>query len=187
MTWGAENRAAQRARARTLSGNLAGQEGVAGLPQGDHTERGSRGGAPIWVAAPAFVPPSHWKSSPAADPDGFAVFGRYPKGFLAHVLKLQLVGPVRRDQVLHVCSGTLSESEAWTVDLRPQAKPRVIADGRALPFRDGAFAAVKRRRASCDPVAASASCTSRCRSRRRVAGWSRSTASARASGFGSGR
>jgi hypothetical protein len=79
---------------------------------------------------------------PEADPDGFAVFGRFPKGWLRHIVKAALLGPVRRDRILHVCSGTLSETERWTVDVRSQARPRVVADGRALPFRDGSFPAV---------------------------------------------
>ena len=74
------------------------------------------------------------------DPDGFAVFGRFPKGFLRHFLKLRMLGDVTRDEVLHVCSGTLTE--AWTVDVRAEAKPRVIANGTALPFRDASFKAV---------------------------------------------
>lgn len=77
-----------------------------------------------------------------ADPDGFAIFGRYPKGWIRHVLKLQLLGDVKRDEILHVCSGTLSESERWTVDIRPEAKPSVVADGKSLPFRHGSFPAV---------------------------------------------
>lgn len=77
-----------------------------------------------------------------AEPDGLAVFGRYPKGWLAHVLKLRLMGDVRRDEILHVCSGTLSESERWTVDLRLEARPSVVANGTALPFRDGTFKAI---------------------------------------------
>lgn len=75
-----------------------------------------------------------------ADPDGFAVFGRFPKGLLRHILKLQLLGDVRRNEVLHVCSGTLTER--WTVDLRAEARPRVQADGTALPFRSASFKAV---------------------------------------------
>jgi len=77
-----------------------------------------------------------------ADPDGFAVFGRYPKGFLRHIVTLGLLGPVRRDAILHVCSGTLSETERWTVDLRLEARPRVVGNGCALPFRDACVAAV---------------------------------------------
>lgn len=80
------------------------------------------------------------------DPDGFAVFGRFPRGWLEEIVRLRLLGDVRRDQILHVCSGTLSETEKWTVDIRSQAKPRVIADGAALPFRDECFFAVL-----CDP------------------------------------
>ncbi len=78
----------------------------------------------------------------AGDVDGFAVFGRYPKGFLAHVVKAEWLGRVRRDEILHVCSGTLSETETWTVDVRGQARPRVQADGKALPFRADSFKAV---------------------------------------------
>ena len=129
--------------------------------------RGSRGGAPIWVmhgegyglvwgetsdadehrrrsrsASAAFTPPSHRTSNAEGDPDGFAVFGRYPKGWLAHVVRLRLLGDVARGDILHVCSGTLSDSERWTVDVRADARPRVQANGAALPFRDAAFPAV---------------------------------------------
>jgi hypothetical protein len=76
------------------------------------------------------------------DPDGFAVYGRYPKGWLRHVLRTQLLGPVERREVLHVCSGTLGTDEAWTVDLRPEAQPRLVASGTALPIRDASFKAV---------------------------------------------
>lgn len=121
--------------------------------------KGSLGGAPIWNMRAAYMPDmsglirlsrhtAHQRDGvgrqfdPEADVDGFAVFGRYPKGFLAHVVKVQLLGDVRRDDILHICSGTLSESERWTVDLRAEARPRVQASGTALPFRDGSFAAV---------------------------------------------
>jgi hypothetical protein len=77
-----------------------------------------------------------------ADVDGFAVFGRYPKGFLRHVVRAQLLGNVQRAEILHVCSGTLSESERWTTDIRIEARPRVVADGRFLPYKTGAFRAV---------------------------------------------
>ncbi len=77
-----------------------------------------------------------------ADPDGFNVFGRFPKGFLNHVLRHRWLGDVRADDILHVCSGTLSDTERWTVDLRRAARSRVLADGTALPFRDASFKAV---------------------------------------------
>lgn len=126
---------------------------------------GSRGGAPIWVMAEAFMPRNskyaperqpyrdalaggHAKGFPdgqnGTDPDGFAVFGRYPNGFLDHVLATELLGVNRaqRDNILHVCSGTLGPEEAWTVDVREEARPRVVASGDALPFGDACFQAV---------------------------------------------
>ncbi len=75
-----------------------------------------------------------------ADPDGLAVFGRFPKGWLRHALRLRLFGDITPTDLLHVCSGTLTE--AWTVDVRLTARPRVVADGKMLPFRDASFAAV---------------------------------------------
>lgn len=77
-----------------------------------------------------------------ADPDGFAVFGQFPHGFLRDVLRMQLLGDVRRDEVLHVCSGTLGHRERWTVDSRLAARPAVVAKGEALPFREASFRAV---------------------------------------------
>jgi hypothetical protein len=172
MVWGAtSDRAEQRRRGSALTAAYEGPRGIphvtneqAGLGQtGRRADRdgraGSRGGAPIWVCAEAWMPEDGLSRSYAekraglqrgadeserndADPDGFAVFGRYPKGFLRHALKVGLLGDVDRQDVLHVCSGTLSETERWTVDLRPQARPRVIADGRSLPFRDASFPAV---------------------------------------------
>jgi hypothetical protein len=75
-----------------------------------------------------------------ADADGYAVFGRFPIGWLDQVFRDRLLGDVRRADVLHVCSGTLTER--WMVDLRRQARPSVVGNGCALPFRDASFAAV---------------------------------------------
>lgn len=77
-----------------------------------------------------------------ADPDGFAVFGQFPYGFLADVIRLKLLGDVTRDEILHVCSGTLGPRERWTVDCRLAARPAVVAQGQALPFRNAAFRAI---------------------------------------------
>lgn len=77
-----------------------------------------------------------------AEPDGFAVFGQFPFGWLDDVVRLQMLGPVQRDEILHVCSGTLGPRERWTVDMRPAARPLVVARGEALPFRDACFKAV---------------------------------------------
>lgn len=76
------------------------------------------------------------------DPDGFAVFGQFPYGWLSDVVKLQLLGDVARQDILHVCSGTLSEHERWTVDIRPAARPLVVAKGQQLPFLANSFPAV---------------------------------------------
>lgn len=77
-----------------------------------------------------------------ADPDGFAVFGQFPNGFLSDVLRMKLLGDVARDEVLHVCSGTLGPRERWTVDVRLAARPAVVAQGQALPFVEASFRAV---------------------------------------------
>lgn len=140
MTWGrTSDQDEHRARSRAAVWDRPTPIGVNRPP---NRGVGSRGGAPIWVMAEAFIPPSHWTSNQEADPDGFAVFGRYPKGFLSHVIDRQLLGRVQRHEVLHVCSGTLSDTEAWTVDMRAQARPRVQALGTSLPFRSQSFRAV---------------------------------------------
>lgn len=94
----------------------------------------------MWSMAEAYAPED---VDTEGDDDGFHVFGRYPNGFIDHVLANQLLGVgVDRHSVLHVCSGTLGPTERWTVDLRPEARPRVVASGTALPFPDDTFRAV---------------------------------------------
>jgi hypothetical protein len=122
----------------------------------------ARGGAKIWSMREAWTMPSpctcatvgrteclRHKGQVAlsaqmagADPDGFAVFGQFPDGWFRDVLRLKLLGDVHRDDILHVCSGTLGPAERWTVDIRAEARPLVIANGEALPFRAGVFGAV---------------------------------------------
>lgn len=140
---------------------MSGFRNVARMLPHHARQRGSLGGAPVWVCREAFMEEClsiRFKGSAcntcgssrhlssqhdaSADPDGFAVFGRYPNGFLSHVLRLRLLGDIRRDEVLHVCSGTLGPDEKLTVDLRREARPMVVADGAALPFRDESLAAV---------------------------------------------
>lgn len=165
MTWGrTSDRVDHRLRSLALSGNLAACGSPAGMPARGNARAGlgSRGGAAIWVMREAWMPRTEthgqWmrngqprRTTPVgvdrapdmADPDGFAVFGRFSKGWLRHILRLELLGRgVGRDDVLHVCSGTLGPEERWTVDLRPEARPRVVATGCALPFRDGSVRAV---------------------------------------------
>lgn len=68
------------------------------------------------------------------------VWGTFPRGFLSWCYRrLEVV--TSRD-VLHMCSGALTrEMGGVRVDLRPDARPDVVADARALPFRDGEFRA----------------------------------------------
>ena len=154
MVWARGHRSAEH-KARSAAFSLA------SMPT--HLHRlGSRGGAPIWVAHGegfGLMPspctclvttsdqcPAHGslrrlkKLMDGADPDGYAIFGRFPRGFLSYILRLRLLGDVPRKDILHICSGTLQE--AWTVDVRAEARPRVQADGSHLPFRDASFKAV---------------------------------------------
>lgn len=70
---------------------------------------------------------------------GVAVYGQYPRGLIAAMLPWLLCA---RHEILHVCSGALPPGEGIRVDVRPEAKPDVLADGRHLPFIDGSIAAV---------------------------------------------
>lgn len=131
MVWGrTSDRQEHARRSKALTANY---ESPAGLPvyDRDGLRGGSRGGAPIWVMREVWMAKGRERRDRActcpsslclkhgfdnqrrgaADPDGFAVFGRYPKGFLAHVLKLKLLGDVQRQEILHVCSGTLGPTE----------------------------------------------------------------------------
>lgn len=67
------------------------------------------------------------------------VYGQYPRGLIAKILPWLLCS---RHQILHVCSGSLPRGEGIRVDIRPEAKPDFVADGRKLPFRDGEHVAV---------------------------------------------
>lgn len=68
-----------------------------------------------------------------------AVFGQYPKSLIPKLLPWLRC---ERHQILHVCSGSLPPGEGIRVDIRPDARPDFLADGRALPFADGEHAAV---------------------------------------------
>jgi hypothetical protein len=67
------------------------------------------------------------------------VFGMYPASLIPRLLPWLKCD---RREILHVCSGGLPRGEGIRVDLRPEARPDVIADGRSLPFPDGSIAAV---------------------------------------------
>ncbi len=68
-----------------------------------------------------------------------AVFGQYPAGLIPKILPW--LNAARRE-VLHVCSGALPRGEGIRVDIRPDALPDIVADGRALPLPEGWAAAV---------------------------------------------
>jgi hypothetical protein len=87
-------------------------------------------------------PPALWDHVHVPLPLPEPCYGRYPRGFLRWALR-ELAVPGR--EVLHVCSGGMSRGDALggvRVDLRAAAAPDVLADGRRLPFADGAFSAV---------------------------------------------
>lgn len=67
------------------------------------------------------------------------VFGMYPAALIP---KLMPWLRCNRREVLHVCSGGLPPGEGIRVDLRMEARPDIIADGRRLPFKDGSQASV---------------------------------------------
>lgn len=91
-------------------------------------------GAPPGPPAIGFlIPALNDPSEPAP------VFGQYPKNLIAHLLP---VLRCRRDEILHVCSGSLRTGEGVRVDIRREQRPDVISDGRALPFRSGSCKAV---------------------------------------------
>lgn len=68
-----------------------------------------------------------------------AVYGQYPRALIAKLLPWLRC---ERHEILHVCSGSLPPGEGIRVDIRAEAVPDFIADGRELPFADGSHAAV---------------------------------------------
>jgi hypothetical protein len=74
----------------------------------------------------------------ANDTPPTGVFGMYPAALIGKLLPwLQC----ERREVLHVCSGGLGRGDGLRVDIRQDARPDFRADGRKLPFRDGAVSA----------------------------------------------
>ncbi len=71
--------------------------------------------------------------------DGLApapVYGQYPRALIGKLLPWLRC---ERREILHVCSGSLPSGEGTRVDVRPEARPDILADGRALPLADGAW------------------------------------------------
>lgn len=67
------------------------------------------------------------------------VYGQYPRALIGKLLPWLRC---QRDQILHVCSGSLRKGEGIRVDIRPEAHPDILADGRDLPIASGTIAAV---------------------------------------------
>lgn len=84
--------------------------------------------------------PGGGRRRPIAWSDEPVIFGAYPVGFERHILRQRLLGDVGPDGVLHVCSGGVQAK--WTVDIRHEVKPRIVASAAALPFADESFQAV---------------------------------------------
>lgn len=101
-----------------------------GLPR-EKTER--RSGARISQA-------SVWTAKPAVDFEASQFWGAYPKDFIKWACRAM---GCQRQAVVHMCSGTLPAGEgAMRIDIRPETKPDLVADCRALPLPDGCAAAV---------------------------------------------
>jgi hypothetical protein len=64
------------------------------------------------------------------------VYGQYPRGLIGKLLPWLRCA---RHEILHVCSGSLPPGDGVRVDVRPEARPDILADGRALPFADNAW------------------------------------------------
>ena len=77
----------------------------------------------------------------AADPENIpkGVYGMYPASLIGKILPWLRCD---RSKLLHVCSGGLPPGEGIRVDIRPEAKPDIIADGRHLPLADSSIDAV---------------------------------------------
>ncbi len=68
-----------------------------------------------------------------------SVFGQYPAGLIKKLLPWLRC---RRTELLHVCSGSLPKGEGIRVDIRLQARPDILADGRALPLAAASVTAI---------------------------------------------
>lgn len=66
------------------------------------------------------------------------IYGQYPAGLIAKLLPSLRC---ERHEILHVCSGALKRGEGIRVDIRPEAQPDILADGRHLPLADGSVKA----------------------------------------------
>lgn len=80
-----------------------------------------------------------WLGRPRLPDVPMAVYGQYPRALIAKLLPWLQCG---RHEILHVCSGSLPPGEGIRVDIRPDAHPDILADGRDLPLESGSQAAI---------------------------------------------
>ena len=99
---------------------------------------GANGSLPTSGLAPK-PPPVLVLYDDLVDPDELGpapVYGQYPRALIAKLLPWLRC---ERRQILHVCSGSLPRGEGVRVDVRPDARPDILADGRALPLASGSW------------------------------------------------
>lgn len=98
---------------------------MSGVSRFKRPDRGRRGtGHPIMFGLPE-----------AAYFGDFPEGGGYPRGFIKRAFEIMAVTDPAR--VLHVCSGSMKLGVR--VDIRPELRPSVVADVRALPFANDTF------------------------------------------------
>jgi hypothetical protein len=107
---------------------------------GDHRNSivGTNGSLPTSGLAPK-PPPVLVLYDDLVDAEDLApspVYGQYPRGLIAKLLPWLRCA---RHEILHVCSGSLPRGEGTRVDVRPEALPDILADGRALPLETGSW------------------------------------------------
>jgi len=67
------------------------------------------------------------------------IFGQFPRALIGKLIPYLRC---RRSQILHICSGCLPRGEGIRVDVRADAQPDIVADGRNLPLPSSSFPAV---------------------------------------------
>lgn len=109
--------------------------GVDGMRSRSETNNGDSmpDRAPIPRPPPLLVLYQDLAETPAPEP----VYGQYPRGLIKKLLPWLRCA---RREILHVCSGSLPRGEGIRVDIRPAARPDILADGRALPLSNGSIA-----------------------------------------------
>lgn len=117
------------------------RDGSGHLPRGGQREHGRTNGKWDGAGVEPRRPAIGYLYDDLAElaPAPQAVFGQYPASLIGKLLPWLRC---ERREILHVCSGSLPKGEGIRVDRRPDARPDILADGRALPLANGSVAAV---------------------------------------------